>query len=292
MKPYFSSTTFRSILLTAWVASTASSYAIVVVNDGFETGTHPAFRSVAISPGTPYYGSSSTSSATLGTDANFVGGAGNRALIVTATSNYQLTSPIGGTVSLGTVGDSLTYSFSFRFTNTPTADAGAFRFGLHSSAGTASAEGFGSLANDDFGYYMQIGASSVPATNNSLYVESGGMGTILSGNDRASITASGAGTSITDQLVHNVSLTITRTTATQMGFSWTIDGVARTATSNTLMTSFDQISFSNGFTGTVAQYNIDNVLLDATTFIPVPEPTALALVSLGALGFFARRRRA
>jgi hypothetical protein len=46
----------------------------------------------------------------------------------------------------------------------------------------------------------------------------------------------------------------------------------------------------NQFQGLQDRYRISNTALTPTEFLPIPEPSALALVSLGALGFMRRRR--
>jgi len=268
--------------------------ALTVLNDGFEIGTHPTgFRTVAVGPGSAYYGSTGPA-ASITDDATF----GSRALTVTSAANYHLVSPLGGTISLASVNDTLTFSFKIRFTNTPTADAGAFRFGIFSSNGTpVTVDNFGAgISDNDQGYYGLIGANSIPAAGATLFNESGGTSPILGGVDRINLTASGAGPSIAagNNASHTVSLTLTRTSLTQISLSYTFDSTTITAVDSSagLRTSFDQIAISNGFTTTMAQYNIDDVMLTASNFTPIPEPAVTGLAGLGLLGFAARRRRA
>ena len=283
----------RLALVVGCVVTSVSHHAsaVTVLDDGFEVATHPTgFRTVAIAPGSAYYGSGSPSAA-LTNDATF----GSTALTVTATSGYQIISPLGGSISLATIGDTLTLSFRLRFTNTPTADASAFRFGIHSSAGTpVSSDNFGTtVADNDQGYYGLVGATTAPTTGATLFNEAGGTPPILAGGDRATITTNTAGPAISDMLAHTVSLTITRTSASVMSFSYVFDGgAAITATNSTnLRTSFDEIVFTNGFTTpALAQYNIDDVLLEASNFTPIPEPAAAGLAGIGLLVMLLRRR--
>lgn len=287
------SSSFAPALLISACAIGVSS-AVTILDDGFESSTHPGttgFRTVAVSPGSPYYGSTAPA-ASITSDAVF----GSKALTVTATTNYHLASPLGGTISLAAVNDTLTLSFKVRFTNTPTADVGAFRFGIFSSMTTpVTVDNFGvGVTDNDQGYYGVVGANSAPATGVTLFNEAGGTSPILGGGDRVGLTTSAAGPAIASGNLdpHTVSLTITRLNTTQIQLSYTFDGTTITATDSSanLRTSFDQIAFSNGFTTTMAQYNIDDVLLTASNFTPIPEPSVAGLAGIGLLGLLMRRR--
>jgi hypothetical protein len=276
-----------------FIASAGVSSGLTVLNDGFEIATHPTgFRSVHTFPGSPYFGVTGPA-ASITDDAVF----GSRALTVTAAANYHLVSPLGGTISLANVSDTLTFSFKLRFTNTPAADGATFRFGVFSSNGTSvTTDNFGAgVSDNDQGYYAVVGAVSAAATAATLFSEAGGTTPILGGTDRVALTTSATGPSIAaaDNTAHSVSLTITRTSLTQISFSYVFDGgtpITAVDNSANLRTSFDQIAISNGFTTTFAQYNIDDVLLTASNFTPIPEPAAAGLAGIGLLGLLMRRR--
>jgi PEP-CTERM motif. len=272
--------------------------AVTVVNDGFEPATHPGgFRSVAVAPGVPFIQpDTGTGTASLVTDDNMGNPVGNKALSVISTStatSHVLTANLGGTISLANVSDTMTLSFKIRLTNTPTSTNGGFRFGLYGTNGTVGlTEGSGlGNPNNDTGYYASLGTNnSVPAANNFLFSESGGTSPILAGLDRASIN-SAAGISLNDALFHTLSLTVTRATSTTMSVSFSFDGgTAIAGTTTVLYTSFDEIAISDGFQAIPTTYNIDDVLLTASNFTPVPEPAVAGLAGFGLLALLKRRR--
>jgi len=291
----------RPLPAIAFFAIPGAAQAVTVINDGFETNTHPTgFRSVAQAPGVPFIqpNPAGTGTASIAVDDNMGNPAGNKALAVVSTSttaSHILTSTLGGTVSLNAVGDSLTLSFKIRATNTPSASAAGFRFGIYGTNGTtALTEGSGLAASsDDSGYYSTIGVGfSPPAAGSVLFYESGTLDPILAGTDRTPITASAAGFSINDTLVHTVSLSITLATSTTMALSLSFDGgPAITGTTTSLKTTFDEIAISNGFQEIPTTYNIDDLMLTASNFTPVPEPSIACLWSLAPLAWLARRRR-
>jgi hypothetical protein len=115
---------------------------------------------------------------------------------------------------------------------------------------------------------------------------------ILAGTDRTEITASGTGPSLDDTLVHSISLNITRASTTTMSLALSFDGgPAITGTTTSLHTSFDEIAISNGFQATPTAYNIDDLLLTASNFSPIPEPAIALLWGLAPFGWIARRGR-
>lgn len=288
------------VLLLGCAAVVVSQHAaaVTVVNDGFELATHPTgFRSVAVAPGVSFIQPDvNTGTASLVTDDNMGNPVGNKALSVISTStstSHVLTAYLGGTISLANVNDTMTLSFKVRMTNTPTAINSGFRFGLFGTNGTVGlAEGSGlTNPNNDTGYYATLGVSgTTPAANNFLWAESGGTTPILAGGDRVAIN-SAAGPTLNDALVHTVSFTVTRATSTTMNVSFSFDGgPAISGTTTTLYTSFDEIAISNGFQAVPTTYNIDDVLLEASNFTLVPEPSVAGLAGLGLLSLLRRRR--
>ena len=268
-----------------------------LVDDGFELTTHPSgFRTVATSPGIPFYmgrspDGSNTALLTTDNTAGFTGTVFSINGSTAAATNFPAIGLLPTTALLTTVGDTLTLSFSFRFTNSPSMNQGAFRFGLFDSNGTSlTADGPVATTDNDRGYYAMVGsAGSLPGSGNVLFVENGGVSPILGGTDRVATTANNNGVSISDNLVHTVSLTLTRTSLTAMGMSTTIDSTTTTGSFVTLWTSFDEIGFGNTFAATNTQFNIDNVKVTATSVIP--EPSTVALCGLAAIGLGLGRRR-
>lgn len=274
--------------------------AVTVVNDGFEVGTHPTgFRTVFTpgSGGVAYYASTGSPSISLGMDA----GMGSNALLVTPTANHQVIAPLGGSINLNTVGDFANLSFRIRSLNTSASEVGAFRFGLHGSNTPVTGDNFTTVTDDDFGYYALLGYNTsnagTAAASAFLYEEgtSAVVAPILGGGDRTGLvaTTAGAGPLIAsgNTLVHTVNFRLERT-ASGIQISYTFDGgtTFSTTDTSTLRTSINQISLSNGFTSTFSQYAIDDVLLEASNFTPIPEPSALGLAGLGMLALLRRRR--
>jgi hypothetical protein len=282
----------------------AVSSAITVVDDGFELADHPTgFRTVAnpANGGVAFLASASAPAISLGADAVL----GSNALLVTPTAqlNHNVIAPLGGSISLTTIGDYAELNFRFRFLNTPTVSSSAFRFGLFNSNGTAVSDGaFGTNDDNDIGYYMVLGngATSAGTTGDAaVFDEAGGTDPILGGTDRSAVIASPTVTGVSvpggDQTAHSVMFRLERTAAGTISISYRLDsGTTYTVTDNTtLRTTFDEIAFSNNFASapaTVSQYAIDDVVLTASNFTIVPEPTVGALTGLGLLLFFRRKR--
>ena len=127
-----------------------------------------------------------------------------------------------------------------------------------------------------------------------MYRESGTLGTITNGDDRGAPTASGGVVGITDTNSHSALLTITRNTATTMQVSLKIDNAATvTGSFTTLYTSLDEISFANGFASPTLSYAIDNLVIDASNFTAIPEPSTLGLAAAGMISccILIRRRK-
>lgn len=293
-----------SAAVAALLLSAGTASAVTIASDGFETATHPSgFRSVATaSPapgnnGVPFYAVKATGTATLAADAA-VGGASPTALVtsgVAGGTNYALVGNLPLVGTLDNVNDNVTLSFRFRFLNqgTATASNANFRFGLFSSNGSVvTGENQTTNSDNDTGYYAQIG-DAAQATNNLFYNEAGGTTTILSGTDRAVVNASTTVAAIADNAGHGVVFSLTRTSATAVALSLSIDGgAAVTGTAGgTLRTAFDEVAFSNAFVATSMNYAVDDVSVIATSFA-IPEPTT-GLAAAGALvgGMLVRRRR-
>jgi len=292
----------RLVVALGCIAITLSQHAsaVTVVNDGFELGTHPTgFRTVFApgSGGVAYYASAGSPSISLGADA----GMGSNALLVTPTANHQVVAPLGGSIDLNTIGDFANLSFRIRSLNTSASEVGAFRFGLHGSSTPVTGDGFSTVTDDDFGYYALLGygtsnAGTAPGSA-FLYEEgtSAVVAPLLGGGDRTGLvaTTAGAGPLIAsgNTAVHTVNFRLERT-ASGIQISYSFDGGTTFSTTDTasLRTSFSQISLSNGFTTTFGQYAIDDVLLEASNFTLIPEPSVAGLAGLGLLALLKRRR--
>jgi len=269
-------------------ASTAMS--AIIVDDDFSTTKHPSnFRTVPAPGlgGIPFY---TRYSVTGSSTASIVDG---EFRIESPGTNFPVIGLLPGTVSLANVGDTVSASFNFRFLNPDTAtdSNSSFRFGLHGSNGTPVTGDNQTDSDNDQGYYVQIGDAAQTA-GNLMYREGGGQGTITNGNDRGAPTASGGVAAITDTNFHTALLTITRDTATTMQVSLKIDAAATvTGSFTTLYTSLDEISFANGFSSPTLSYAIDNLVIDASNFTPVPEPSTVGLAAAGIIGAWTVFRR-
>lgn len=265
--------------------------AITVVNDTFEENVHPnAFRTVPALTGIPFYSSRATNTnpMAIASDTTF----GSRALVVEATEQ-QIVAPLGGTISLANLGDTLTLSFKVRITNysSTTVLNSGFRFGIHGSGGTpVTGDNFGTVIQNDSGYGVISGINEAPGTGATVFNEGASADTILGGT-RTFLTSSAAGANFTDGLAHTFSLTLTRA-ASSINFSLSFDGGTAITGSNStnIRTSFDELSFSTGYGTSVFGFAIDDVLLEASNFTPIPEPAVAGLAGFGLLLLLKRRK--
>ncbi len=268
------------------------SFATALLSDGFETSTHAAGnRTIATAPGAAFYTRYNINgSASIVSDATL----GSRALSVADTADGAFSFPVIGKLPSAVdlqVNETISLSFRFRYVNNGTSNTATFngfRFGLEDSATTAISGDNDTNSDNDRGYYAGLGFSgSTPTTSQIFYNEAGGLSQILSGNDRASITASAnTGTGPNDNNVHTASLSVKRT-ATAIQLSLVVDGgTPITGSSSTNMrTRFDELAFGGGFTTTGQAYMVDDVVVSY-----VPEPALIGLVTL-AFPLMARRRR-
>lgn len=272
-------------------------HAVTIVNDGFETTTHPSGdRTVASGTGAAFYtrALSATQTLAITNDATF---GSNVLAFDDSTAGGQsegIIVPLSSAINLENTGDYLTVSFSFRYTNNGAAGANEanFRFGLFNSQGSAVTGDNQTASANDTGYYVQVGSGgAATASTNVFYEETGLTSPILGGTDRANKTASSSGFGINDDAIHTASFTLTRTSATVMGLSLSIDGTTITGSdTTTLITSFDEIAFANGFGVTGLDFMLDNVVL--TSSVPEPSIAGLSTLALFCLAFSRRRSTA
>lgn len=169
------------------------------------------------------------------------------------------------------IGDSITLAFDLRFTATPGASGAGLRIALGTSTTTELFQlGTGGTLSSNFAHY---GSADTTAGTGSVTFTPTPLST----------------TSINDTLAHTFSLTLTRTGATSLGFSTTIDGATVTGSSGA--TAINAFTFNRILIGEgspVMKYTIDNVNVYIT---PIPEPAAAsALAGLAMLGLAAIRR--
>lgn len=282
----------RAAVATGLLVLVPSAFTAVLTNDGLESSTHPTGdRTSATAPGIPFYTRFATGgSASIVSDATL----GSKALSIADTESSTSTSfPVVGVLPSAAnldINDILSVSFRFRYVNSgaSTASNNGFRFGLADSNLTAvTADGQANSDNDP-GYYVALGfGGTLPATNAIFYNETGGIGNILSGTDRAAATASSnTGTNINNNSVHTATFSLTRNAST-ITLSLVLDGAApitATSTSN-LRTRFDEIAFGGGFSVTGQAYMVDDIVVTH-----VPEPATMGLAALAAPLLLRRRR--
>lgn len=197
--------------------------------------------------------------------------------------------------SLANVGDSITLSVDFRMTTLGTTGNTnrGFKVGLFNNNGTSltadvatTAEATITSLSDDKGYFVGIGTGTTGTT--AIMKENGLAASFMAGTDIDYLTPSGGlSPQIGDLLAHSLVLTITKDTAGTLKVDFTLDGGAVDLTSGggtTLVTSFNEVGFSNGAYQT--GFVIDNI--NVTT---IPEPATMSILALGALMLQRLRRQ-
>lgn len=275
--------------------------AAIIVSDDFGDTAHPGnLPGTAISPAIPFLipsdGTVFNGSVTVPNDPTF-----GRVLRLDDgdTAAGTTTAAVGelpGTAFLTTAGDTVNISFKFRFTSTSAANT--FRFGLFNSMGTSAA---GTGSHNDIGYYINMPEVGATASN-VFFRENSGTTPAMGGGDRTNYASNAAlaalGTLGASDL-YSVTLSLTRT-ATNINFSLGIAAGAGptstyTATTNSsLISSFDEIMFNTAFNSTTSggtDLIIDDLVIDASNFTPIPEPSSAMLAALTGAGLLFRRRK-
>jgi hypothetical protein len=283
----------KKILLTCGIAalSTAASSAAVIISDSFNDG--------GITEGTD------TQDVSWALRGNFGANDYGTAAALPGTGGYlQIAgNNNGGTTGLLptntalniSVGQTITLSFNFLFTNIGGGGTAGLRFGLTTLNGSGSyAQAGVGVSNTNVGIRYDANADGPTGANR--FGGGGNNGLTFNQTDE-SFTDATIGSFITTATVYSASFSITRNAST-LSYSSTVNGATATAvevdnvpnTNNTIGNDY-LTDFSGGLivirnaTTTAPTLRIDNVVVEV-----IPEPsTAL----LGALGFLAllRRRR-
>lgn len=206
--------------------------------------------------------------------------------------NRGLVGVLSEGITLSNPGDTLTLSFSFRFTTTagstaPFNASEGFTFGFYNSNTTVVTANDSANSDNDFGFRGEFGTGTFSrvgiAKETNVVGSAGGLGT---GGDGVQMTVMDpVAVSIGDFLPHTGSITLTYNTATNMGVSVSYNGnVVGTATSTSPFFTFDEIVFSQGGGN---GFLLDNVVVTSN----VPEPGSAALIALGGVFCVAGCRR-
>jgi hypothetical protein len=254
------------------LAVSLNAAAVTVVNDDFSDGTIAKSSSLTLD----YYSSNSSNAGIL-QDATLNPVSPNNVLRVNA--DRTAIAPLGQTLTLASV-DSITLSFSYRYTSVSTIPA--LRIGLLNDGGTAVSSNDLTPTTDDYGIYATIGTAAVQGV-----VETGTNGNIFAGTDRTYGTATGY---TMDTAAHQVVATYSLSGSTY-SMAVSIDGVSYGSVSSTALTNFNPNELAIvTLTNTV---EISNILI--TTTSSIPESSTYSLIAgaaaLGLASFCNRRRR-
>jgi hypothetical protein len=260
------------------------------LNDSFDVG-FPATRTNDVADPSDAYWWSAQGTANLSVVADS-GGINNGNALFVETGNggngRQVLANQFGTVSLGTsIGDTVRLSFAFRFTSIGRGSGTTVRFGLYDDSGTTlMADNQKPRADDDRGYWAEFGFGDTSTAG--VFRENGVGGAILDGTDMVNLTTNSSPIAINDMLAHTAAFTLTRSGSNTIHLNLTIDGVSRAEGENypLILTTFNELAFLNN--AKALDYRLDNVVIDA---VPVPEPNAVTLLGLGALGLAIRSHR-
>lgn len=268
----FQKSAFVKILTGGLLAVGGSSaHAAIVLNDTFDIGAPATTGDEAVDPLDTTWvfdrGGISVVDDTAGL------GTGNALQLTSSDQTFLGTSGGFTPTTLTQTGDSLTLSLDFRaIGGSLSNNASGLRFGLSDTVANLNT-------------YAFVYGTGTSAGGNVLYYPN----SIAGGSGSTGLSAVGTDSSINDNTAHNLVFTITRTD-TGLDFSATIDGTntfTASDTSSNVFYDFSRVVLNTGNTTTDLRY--DNVQVE---FTPVPEPSSLALIGLGGLCIFARRRLA
>jgi hypothetical protein len=191
-------------------------------------------------------------------------------------------------VTLSNLGDRLELSFSMRYTATPAAAGGGFRFGFLNNNGTAASFASQGSTDNDIGYGVSMATTGASAAASSYSRDNGSTG-VLTGSGNTSFGAPGSFVfNNTNPHTFTFFVEVSAVAAgvpTELTFGGSYDGNAfATSTQNTnLITVFHEVGFAAG--------NAQNFRIDDVEVEFVPEPASLSLLGLGAALLLRRRVR-
>ncbi len=180
-----------------------------------------------------------------------------------------------GPITLSAPGDSITLTFSYRFTSAPTNINAGFRVGLYNTLGTrqttdASDTGSGAgNRSDDVGYGFQTNPGTNQSTGTSVYSEASTNDILGGASPSQTANVGTAGTSVnSDVTPHTAMFQISRQPNGDLALSAKIDaGATATATiaaASVFTNTFDEVGFSEGGTGFAVPWLLDNVIITST----------------------------
>jgi hypothetical protein len=289
----------------AWVAPHAG--AGVVLSDAFgdgdrnNDGTLENTADTVADAGSPWYEARATGTLDLliakdaddGSAANGVElGGGNALDVVVGTASAR---SVGANFAPQTLadGDKLVLTFDARIVGTiPTTDL-LFRYGLLNSNGTriGPEPNDNAVTDDDFGYGVQQDTGPGDGADTLSHRGDLAGGGPLGGSTQSfGATSSDPAFLLDDNDKHHFVYSIERVGA-DLRVSVDFDGLTYTGMTDAaggngpLTFTFDEVIFN---TQTIVNFRVDNVTVE---FVPVPEPTGLAGLAVGAAAALHRRRR-
>lgn len=271
-------------IVTALILTSPPAHAAVIVNDGFTDG---ARTDGADAQDLAWYVAQG-GTLTIVNDTTI--GSGNAMQIFWNGAAFAGAVGVMGSAVTLNDGDSLTLSFSWRFSTLNASNqSSGVRFGIHSSFGTvttADSQTPNPRLNDK-GYVVMTNPGLASSTGTGIFRETGGNNEVAAGSDLTAIGTSGDSINAL-MAAQTASFSLARS-GNSLSLTTNISGQApATATDNSPLTyTYDQLYIGLGNIAT-RQWNIDNVQL---TYTPVPEPAPIALSLLGMIGLMAMRFR-
>jgi len=280
--PIHSLTALLATSIAIFTATAVQSATLANDNFTLSNGTGVGTVSDASSSGVGTYSTiQGTNGMSVTTQSGF--GSGNvLSLAINSNTYYRAFDTAGFTLNSLSVGETLSLSYSIRFSGTPDGTAKNFSFGFVNNSSPNSI------------IYANVDLATTGAADSEFRYRSGSFNM----SDTGLIAGTSfAATALAASTNYTFGLNVTKT-ATGFDISYLRDG--STIGTSSLLSSSTWATAMGGvtMTGIALRYSstpnvttyIDNV--SVTTFSAVPEPSTFALIGgLGALGFAASRRR-